>query len=199
MHPMGTLVKPVIQFTSYLATFSTLLWMLTLLCDRLYSLHTIYRDEVSRLADEAWLRSNCQDPVFFTNLRGHTDICSQVERNARRNLALFAVRQVMQDTTLCGAQSCGEQLAGLVTWFMALSAPLMVLIAGMALLCPVLLVQVLRVVTEAFRPTFHQHGGFYSLPVQAQIEQHPASARYPMYRLPCFEEMDADPPFKKGV
>lgn len=198
---MGTLIKPVMQFTSYLISLGTVLWLLTLACDRVYSLLTIYRNEVSRLADEAWLRNNCQDPVFYTNLRGHTDICTHVEQNARRNLALFALKEVMQSTFLCGTVSCSEQMAATVTWFMTLSMPLMVLITGMAFLCPVILVQLVRVLTEAFRPSYHQHGGFYSLPVQPQIEQHPPPGRYPLYRLPCFEELDeaVDPLATKRV
>lgn len=187
---MGTPVKPVVQFTSYLVTITTLLWGFTLVCDRLYSLHVIYTEEVSRLRDETWLRENCQDPVFYTNLRGHTDICTQVEGNARRNLPLFAVKQMLQNTYLCGTRPCVEQAAALAGWVMALSAPVLGLLAVAAVLCPVLLVQMIRVGVEALRPSFHHPGGFYSLPVQPPCEDGACVVprRYPLYRLPCFEE-----------
>ena len=195
---MGTLAKPAIQFTSYLVTALTVLWVVTVLCDRVYAFHTTYRDEVARRADEEWLWKNCRDPVFYANLKGHTDVCTQVESNARRNLLLFSARQVMQGAYLCGALTCGEQVVALAAWFLQLSTPFMVLVSVMAVVCPLVLVQVLRVVVEAFRPVHHAAGGFYSLPLQPPRQDHPFLTRYPAYTLPSIEEV-YDDAGKKGV
>ena len=196
---MGTPVKPAIQFVSYFLTCASTLWLVTMVCDRFYALHLTYREEAARLADEEWLRSNCRDPVFYANLKGHTDVCAQVERNAMRNLVLFSLRKVMQGTYLCGEISCTDQAAVVLAWFMQLSAPLMILVSAMAVVCPFVLVQLVRVVHEAFLPTPHVplHHGFYSLPVQPQNDQ-TSLPRYPLYRLPCFEDLD-ETTGKKGV
>lgn len=184
---MGTLVKPVIRFTSYLLSTGSVLWVVTMCCDRLYALHTTYREAAAGLANEEWLRVNCQDPVFYSNLKGHTDICAEVERNARRNLLLFSLAQVMRETYLCGATSCAEQLAAVCTWFLHLSTPVMLIVGVMAFLCPLVLVQLLRVVVEAFSPSHHTFGGYYSLPLQPPLEE---GMRNHWYRLPPPEEFD---------
>lgn len=37
-----------------------------------------YSDLSLRRAEEAWLRQRCQEPDFFSNMRQHTDLCTQV-------------------------------------------------------------------------------------------------------------------------
>ena len=37
----------------------------------------------AKLDSEAWMLNNCRDPVFRSNMRAHTNVCSEVEANAR--------------------------------------------------------------------------------------------------------------------
>ncbi len=191
---MGTLVKPVIRFASYLASTGSTLWFVAMLCDRLYALQLTYREAAAERANEEWLRKSCRDPVFYSNIKGHTDVCALVERNAMRNLLLFALRQVLQDTHVCGTTSCTEQAAAAVSWFLQLSAPLMLLASAMAVLCPLVLVQLVRAVAEALRPQQHVAGGYYSVPLQATLEAPP------VYRMLCYDSSeDSSAPRKKRV
>lgn len=187
---MGTLVKPVVQFTTYLLTCSTILWGVTMACDRLYALHITYQEETAKLHDEAWLRVNCQDPVFYANLKSHTDICVQVERNAMKSIFLFAAKQVMHTTYLCGEESCMTQFSYVVGWFMQLSTQFMVLVSMMALFCPIVLIQLVRVLSEGFRATHHSYGNFYHVPPQPPYEcfanERLMNVNFPNNKYPSF-------------
>ena len=45
---------------------------------------------------ERWLLRQCEDPVFFSNMHTHTDICFLVENNARVGAFMLALRQMTQ-------------------------------------------------------------------------------------------------------
>lgn len=69
--------------------------------DCLGVLYGAYKRAAMRLDDEKWLRENCRDPVFFSKMRAHTRVCSEVEANARVGAfwtALHEVTDVMRVT-----------------------------------------------------------------------------------------------------
>ena len=61
--------------------------------DWLSYLYAAYRKALIRLEDEAWLHENCKDPIFFSHLRQHTAVCSEVEANFRVGAFWAAVRE----------------------------------------------------------------------------------------------------------
>ena len=66
--------------------------------DALSAIYTAYNRACMRLDNESWLRTNCKDPVFFSNMRAHTNICSDVEANARVGAFWAALREVSDDS-----------------------------------------------------------------------------------------------------
>ena len=70
----------------YLATFVT---------SRIFYFHEAYIEESSRRADEQWLLLQCKDPEFYSNIRQHTDLCTEVANNARGSLLLKALHKVL--------------------------------------------------------------------------------------------------------
>lgn len=62
--------------------------------DAASALFTAYNRACMRLEDEAWLRNNCRDPVFFSKMRAHTTVCADVEANARVGALWAALREV---------------------------------------------------------------------------------------------------------
>ncbi len=62
--------------------------------DCLGCLYTAYKRACMRLDDERWLLENCKDPVFFSKMRAHTKVCSEVETNARIGAFWTALREV---------------------------------------------------------------------------------------------------------
>ena len=61
--------------------------------DWLSMLYTAYRRAAMRLDDERWLLENCRDPLFFSKMRAHTTVCSEVEANARVGAFWSALRE----------------------------------------------------------------------------------------------------------
>lgn len=64
--------------------------------DGLSALYTAYTHACMRLDDEKWLLQNCRDPVFFSKMRAHTTVCSDVEANARVGAFWVALREVTE-------------------------------------------------------------------------------------------------------
>jgi hypothetical protein len=76
-----------------LNTFLTVV-VLGLGLDSMSALYTAYNKACLRLENESWLRNNCRDPVFFSNMRAHTTVCADVEANARVGAFWAAMREV---------------------------------------------------------------------------------------------------------
>ena len=62
--------------------------------DCLSALYTAYKRACIRLEDEKWLFDNCKDPTFYSNMKAHTAVCSEVETNARIGAFWTALREV---------------------------------------------------------------------------------------------------------
>jgi hypothetical protein len=133
---------------SHILTWSSILWMVTLLCDRLYALHIVYLDEVTKLREEQFLRIKCQDPEFYANLARHSDLCQEVQRNANRSLLLFALKHVTETTYLCGSSPCISYLQDAFAWFTSLSLPVMAVMGMAVLFSPVALIQSTRIIAN---------------------------------------------------
>jgi hypothetical protein len=62
--------------------------------DCLGSLYTAYKRACMRLDEEKWLLENCRDPTFYSKMRSHPRVCSEVETNARIGAFWTALREV---------------------------------------------------------------------------------------------------------
>jgi len=98
--------------------FSALL--LGVCLDSLSALYTAYNRACMRLENESWLRNNCKDPVFFSNMRAHTTVCADVEANARVGAFWTALREVSDDAK--------AYLQPLFPWILLLAVVLTMLI-----------------------------------------------------------------------
>ena len=59
-----------------------------------------YNRACIRLENESWLRKNCRDPVFFSNMRAHTTVCAEVEANARVGAVWAAAKEVSENAKI---------------------------------------------------------------------------------------------------
>ena len=60
-------------------------------------LYTSWQKASMQLEDEKWLRENCRDPIFYTNLKAYTSVCSRVETNARVGAFWMALHEVIEN------------------------------------------------------------------------------------------------------
>ena len=52
--------------------------------DRLCLFHQTYQSVSARLESERWLLDQCSDPLFFSKMHTHSDLCFQVRTGALR-------------------------------------------------------------------------------------------------------------------
>ena len=62
--------------------------------DCLGALYAAYRRASMRLEADNWLLDNCKDPVFYSRLKAHPSVCSEVETNARIGAFWTALKEV---------------------------------------------------------------------------------------------------------
>ncbi len=68
----------------------------TLFTDCTTALHSAWHKARMKSEDEIWLRENCRDPIFFSKMKSHTNICSEVEANARIGAFWAALHDVVE-------------------------------------------------------------------------------------------------------
>jgi hypothetical protein len=86
----GTLLDTIGSTLSVLISFAGAVLGL----DCLGAVYSAYRRASKRLEDERWLLDNCKDPVFFSKMKAHPSVCSEVETNARIGAFWTALKEV---------------------------------------------------------------------------------------------------------
>ena len=104
---------PYMLFMSFLKQIiwaGTVLWLCTFTVSRIFIFCEALNLEKLKVMDEKYLVEKCKDPEFFSNIRQHTDLCTEVTANANSNLYLKALNTVATQTHLCGARPCHDTL-----------------------------------------------------------------------------------------
>lgn len=141
---MGTPVKPFIHVMRSFIIYITIIWLTVFVCDRIYAVYEEYCTQHSKRTQEKWLLNNCQDPFFYANLRTHSDLCTIVEFNSRRNILFYSIQSTVQKTRLCGELECIENLFEILNYVMNMSMSTLIILALVSLICPMLFVHVTR-------------------------------------------------------
>ena len=139
----------------------TTFWIVSFLVGRFFVFYEAYTSALRVVRDEAWIREQCSDPLFYSNLKQHSDLCQSVQINFERSPVLVALNAVSETAYLCGRFSCVENLTAISRggWPVILSVGLF------SLLAPALLVQVMRVLMSSsgggnnHLPTSYNHAG----------------------------------------
>ena len=102
-------------------------WIVSFAISRVFVFYEAYSAFLNVLKGEAWLRTQCALPEFYSNLRQHTDLCNAVRLNAERSPLLIALNEVASTAHLCGRFSCLEMLSN-AGWPVILAAMMVVLL-----------------------------------------------------------------------
>lgn len=97
-----------LKLLSTMLTSIGLLWVLTMLITRVHLFHNAYIHHLQIIEDEKWLLQQCHDPAFFSNLKQHVALCTQVQENAQRNPVLVALDATLATSSLCGTVACSD-------------------------------------------------------------------------------------------
>jgi hypothetical protein len=69
-----------------------LLLLLLLALTRIPAFFAAYTDHVQALEDDAWLRTQCADPLFVSRMRRHHDVCERARASFRQPALLVALQ-----------------------------------------------------------------------------------------------------------
>jgi hypothetical protein len=128
-----------------LPVFLLALWTSVFLFTRVFLFYEAYQTESKRKEDERWLRVRCQEPEFYSNMKQHSDLCNQVEINARRSTFLTALHTVLDSTYLCGYESCLSLAGSAASWIVGAGMPFVAVVVVLLLLTPTLLYPCFRI------------------------------------------------------
>lgn len=136
----------------------TTFWIVSFSVGRFFVFYEAYTSALRTIRDEAWIRTQCADPQFYSNLKQHSDLCQSVQINFERSPLLVALNAVSETAHLCGRYSCTDNL-------MALSRggwPVILSVGIISLIAPTLLVQIMRVLMSNTKTTHDLPTSFHA-------------------------------------
>jgi hypothetical protein len=115
------------EFLVPVATLSFWMVLCVLSVNQLCQFHLIYQATAARLQSERWLRAQCEDPHFFSNMHLHSDLCFTVENNARVGAFMLSLREFTQGVLAGGGAGLAWIPHRLLSWPVLLGAALVLL------------------------------------------------------------------------
>ncbi len=112
---MSTLVQAFLLHAKALLTVLFMFGVLSLSISRFCIFYEVFVMENVKMQEDVWLLKQCKDPVFYSNLRHHTDLCQEVEKHAQSWIWLTAMNAMLTRNQWCGTQkSCTEHIHNLI-------------------------------------------------------------------------------------
>jgi hypothetical protein len=137
-------VANVVSLLHAISGFGLLMWVGMFLLSRVHKLHDAYGMlELERSNDE-WLVAQCKKDDFYHNMKHHSSLCDSVQRKQHDILLLRALERVIEETYLCGYDSCGKLLVAVGDYMLGRGIVLTACLALAALLLPTLLLPIFR-------------------------------------------------------
>lgn len=86
------------------------LWIAMFMVSRLHMLHASYSLLENERENDQWLVEQCKLHEFYHNMKHHSSLCDSVQKKQAEILLLQAMQRVIDETYLCGYESCGVLL-----------------------------------------------------------------------------------------
>ena len=98
------------HFFHVLTILGVTLWIGMFLVSRLHMLHASYSVLENERENDIWLVEQCKLHEFYHNMKHHSSLCDSVQKKQGEILLLLAMQRVIDETYLCGYESCGTLL-----------------------------------------------------------------------------------------
>ena len=149
---MATPAMVVASMIKLMVISLSIFWIISFTVGRVFIFYEAYTSVLRVHKEESWLRVQCADPNFYTNMRQHTDLCANVQRNFERIPFLVGLNAVADTAHLCGRYSCADT----VIYLSRGGWPVLVTVALSCLFTPMLLMRVARLLVS------DNHSGYYA-------------------------------------
>jgi hypothetical protein len=81
-------------------------WSVFFMLTRVHMLHSAISRLSTERNNERWLLHQCQHDEFYHNMKHHSALCDEVSTKADDVLLLHAIREVVENSYVCGFYSC---------------------------------------------------------------------------------------------
>ena len=102
----------------------------------LHALQVEYSSIMRTRENEEWLMIQCQSDEFYHNMKHHSALCDQIAQTQHEFVLLHALRNVIQNSDVCGVHSCIELLENTVEFIMRQGAYVLIVLCALVVLMP---------------------------------------------------------------
>jgi hypothetical protein len=92
--------------------------VLAFLATRSHMFHIAYSTRKQYLENSGWLVEQCKTSDFYSNMKQHSTLCDDVALAQTDSLWLHALRDVIDQTNVCGDASCMQTVQNIVFWIL---------------------------------------------------------------------------------
>lgn len=111
---------------------------------RTHMFHRALMLRQQNILNNQWLVQQCKTPDFYSNMKQHSTLCDDVVLEQTDAVWLHALRDVIDQTYLCGDMPCINRIEQIVVWVFARGVLLMASLAASFLLVFLLAVYIHR-------------------------------------------------------
>lgn len=132
------------HFLHVLTIIGVILWIGMFLVSRLHMLHASYSVLENERDNDVWLVEQCKLHEFYHNMKHHSSLCDSVQKKQGEILLLLAMQRVIDETYLCGYESCGTLMMKVGDYMLGRGLVLTGCLVLAVLLLPTLLLPIFR-------------------------------------------------------
>ena len=92
--------------------------ILAFLATRTHMYHTAYYKRRQTQENSVWLLQQCKSSDFYSNMKHHSSICDDVALAENDSLWLHALRDVIDETRICGEHACATRAQHALEWIL---------------------------------------------------------------------------------
>jgi hypothetical protein len=119
-------------------------WLAMFIVSRIHIWHEVYSKFKAERDNDVWLVEQCKLHEFYHNMKHHSTLCDSVNHKQTQILLLLSLEQVIEQTYLCGYQSCGQLLVQLGDYLLGRGLILTGVLIVVVLFLPTLLLPLFR-------------------------------------------------------
>lgn len=149
---------------------------------RTHMFHMAHSRRTQESQNNEWLLQQCQSAEFYSSMKHHSTLCDDVMLANSDSIWLHALRDVVDNTYVCGTESCERRVQQAFNWIVGKGLFFLGSVAVIVLMLMLTAVHLQRQLagTTAYQPSLHskqiQH-------YTAQSRQHPLLLHSDVYDM----------------
>ena len=93
-----------------------LFWGVSILIVKSHLLHVSFTARQQQIMNNKWLIEQCKESEFYHNMKHHATLCDDIELQNRDSIWLHALRDVLDNSSVCGPVHCDALFAASLSY-----------------------------------------------------------------------------------